>query len=281
MGPFGKTETGPERRITRSAVWRMRKGETIWDTDLTGFGVEASEGGKVYFLASGIGGERKNYVIGRHGEPWTPETARAEAWRMKSELMRTADTGGSNSSAGPPVSVLRESGFATGGPIVSSLPPISSERPYEEEDLGSLEDGGVPRAVRASRAFAASGASLASAVTDGFTVDDASTKSENSAQGEDGGDVSVDGSDSSKFSLIGTFAFITSVSVPPFHASNLSFPFTLHSITSCTQLPRPLAQDIELLIPSSWIQRFEEKSVFTVFRPGRPGAATMGTVIRL
>lgn len=94
MGPFGKTETGPERRITRSAVWRMRKGETIWDTDLNGFGVEASDGGKVYFLASGIGGERKHYVIGRHGEPWTPETARAEAWRMKSELMRTADTGG-------------------------------------------------------------------------------------------------------------------------------------------------------------------------------------------
>ena len=106
------------------------------------------------------------------------------------------------------MSVLRESGFATGGPIVSSLPPISSERPYEEDDLGSLEDGGVPRAVRASRAFAASGASLASAVTDGFTVDDASTKSErdeSTAQGEDGGDVSVDGSDSSKFSFDGCF----------------------------------------------------------------------------
>jgi len=112
---------------------------------------------------------------------------------------RTGTTG--SSSAGPPVSVLRESGFSSGGPIVSSLPPISSDRPYEEEDLGSLEDGGVPRAVRASRAFAASGASLASAVTDGFTVDDASTKSErdeSTAQGEDGGDVSVDGSDSSK-----------------------------------------------------------------------------------
>ena len=112
---------------------------------------------------------------------------------------RTGTTG--SGSAGPPVSVLRESGFSSGGPIVSSLPPISSDRPYEEEDLGSLEDGGVPRAVRASRAFAASGASLASAVTDGFTVDDASTKSErdeSTAQGEDGGDVSVDGSDSSK-----------------------------------------------------------------------------------
>ena len=114
----------------------------------------------------------------------------------------TGSTGTTGSgSAGPPVSVLRESGFSSGGPIVSSLPPISSDRPYEEEDLGSLEDGGVPRAVRASRAFAASGASLASAVTDGFTVDDASTKSErdeSTAQGEDGGDVSVDGSDSSK-----------------------------------------------------------------------------------
>ena len=113
---------------------------------------------------------------------------------------RTGSTAG-GSSAGPPVGVLRESGFSSGGPIVSSLPPISSDRPYEEEDLGSVEDGGVPRAVRASRAFAASGASLASAVTDGFTVDDASTKSErdeSTAQGEDGGDVSVDGSDSSK-----------------------------------------------------------------------------------
>ena len=206
--------------------------------------------------------------------------------------------GGGSSSAGPPVSVLRESGFATGGPIVSSLPPISSERPYEEDDLGSLEDGGVPRAVRASRAFAASGASLASAVTDGFTVDDASTKSErdeSTAQGEDGGDVSVDGSDSSKFSVdwcfcaynasVGSYlSFVYRIYLVFADAvSNLIFvfPLTLPPIAYCIQLPRPLAQDTELLIPFSWIQRSEETSAFMALRLGRHGVVTMGTVIRL
>lgn len=94
MSTFGRNDGAAERRITRAAVWRLRRGEVIWDSELHGFGVEATNEGKHYFLTSGIGGERRRYLIGRHGEPWSPETARAEAWRLKAELMRAADTGG-------------------------------------------------------------------------------------------------------------------------------------------------------------------------------------------
>ncbi|MGF1610102.1 MAG: tyrosine-type recombinase/integrase, partial [Kiloniellales bacterium] len=94
MGPFGRGETGTERQITRSLVWRLRHGEVIWDSELQGFGIAAGDDGKLYFLETAIGGERRRTVIGRHGEPWTPETARSEAWRLKAELLRAADAGG-------------------------------------------------------------------------------------------------------------------------------------------------------------------------------------------
>ena len=100
MGPFGRGEAGTDRQITRSLVWRMRHGEVIWDSELQGFGIEAGNDGKLYFLESAIGGERRRYLIGRHGEPWTPETARAEAWRLKAELLRAADTGGGGDGRG-------------------------------------------------------------------------------------------------------------------------------------------------------------------------------------
>jgi integrase len=56
----------------------------LWDTELRGFGARVQRGGaKSYVLHYRAGGGRgaplRKLTIGRHGSPWTPETARKEA----------------------------------------------------------------------------------------------------------------------------------------------------------------------------------------------------------
>jgi len=58
----------------------------LWDDDLRGFGVKATaSGAKSYIVQYRLGGRGtkvKRYTIGRHGSPWTPDTARTEAKRL-------------------------------------------------------------------------------------------------------------------------------------------------------------------------------------------------------
>ena len=59
----------------------------LWDAELKGFGVRVQRGSvKSYILHYRIGAGRgaplRKLTIGKHGSPWTPETARAEAKRL-------------------------------------------------------------------------------------------------------------------------------------------------------------------------------------------------------
>jgi integrase len=61
--------------------------ETLWDTEVKGFGLRIrSSGVKTYILHYRPGGGRKaplrKFTIGRHGSPWTPDSARTEAERL-------------------------------------------------------------------------------------------------------------------------------------------------------------------------------------------------------
>ena len=74
-------------RIAKRTVDALRPGETAWDAELKGFGVRRRGGAAaVYFVKCRVGGGRKarqRWVsIGKHGSPWTPDTARAEARRL-------------------------------------------------------------------------------------------------------------------------------------------------------------------------------------------------------
>ena len=71
-------------------------GETfLWDHDLRGFGVKASaSGAKSYLIQYRIGGRGakvRRLTIGRHGSPWTPDTARAEARRLLLQVGQGVD----------------------------------------------------------------------------------------------------------------------------------------------------------------------------------------------
>ena len=80
-------------RITKRAVDAAKPAERdtyLWDADLSGFGLKATPAGrKVYLVQYRLGGRKgrtRRVTIGRHGSPWTPESARNEAKRLLGEV---------------------------------------------------------------------------------------------------------------------------------------------------------------------------------------------------
>jgi integrase len=78
-------------KITKQAIDAVAlKAEpevVLWDSEIKGFGLRARRGGaKTYILHYRAGGGRRaplrKLTIGRHGSPWTPQTARVEAKRL-------------------------------------------------------------------------------------------------------------------------------------------------------------------------------------------------------
>ena len=76
-------------KITKRAVDGMAptdRTDFLWDDELAGFGLRGTNNGaKSYVYQYRMGGReaaKKRATIGRHGSPWTPETARTEAKRL-------------------------------------------------------------------------------------------------------------------------------------------------------------------------------------------------------
>lgn len=70
------------RRITKRMVDGLKPGDLRWDADVKGFGVRCQRQAKVYVVKKRVGGRQRWITIGRHGSPWTPDTARKEAQRL-------------------------------------------------------------------------------------------------------------------------------------------------------------------------------------------------------
>jgi integrase len=79
-------------KITKRSVDALRpapdESEVIlWDSEIAGFGLRVQRGGtKTYVLkyraGNGRGAPSRKLTIGKHGSPWAPEQARAEARRL-------------------------------------------------------------------------------------------------------------------------------------------------------------------------------------------------------
>ncbi len=68
----------------------------LWDTEAKGFGCRVQRGGSKsyivhYRVGSGRGAPLRKLTIGKHGAPWTPETARKEARRLLGMIEGGAD----------------------------------------------------------------------------------------------------------------------------------------------------------------------------------------------
>jgi Arm DNA-binding domain len=72
--------------ITIRAVGALTPGQALWDSGhreaVRGFGVRRQRGQPVYVLKYRAFGRQRFFTIGRHGSPWTPDTARREAKRL-------------------------------------------------------------------------------------------------------------------------------------------------------------------------------------------------------
>jgi len=78
----------------------MRKGrltaKLMFDRKVIGFGLKVSPGGaKTYFVqyrqGSGRAAPKRRYTIGKHGSPWTPDSARKEALRILGRVAEGAN----------------------------------------------------------------------------------------------------------------------------------------------------------------------------------------------
>lgn len=80
----------PARKITKTTVDGAKSGERdyfIWDSELKGFGLKISKGGRKsyvcqYRTAGGRAGTSRRMTIGVHGSPWTVDQARTEARKL-------------------------------------------------------------------------------------------------------------------------------------------------------------------------------------------------------
>ena len=68
--------------LTKRTVEGLSQGGWAWDDRVVGFGVRRQRKGCFYLLRYRIGGKQRYLSIGRHGSPWTLDTARTEAKRL-------------------------------------------------------------------------------------------------------------------------------------------------------------------------------------------------------
>jgi integrase len=76
------------KRIGLREVRALGLGEIVWDTGVTGFAARRQMGEAVTYLVKyrTRDGRQRWHKIGRHGAPWTPETAREEAVRVLGDV---------------------------------------------------------------------------------------------------------------------------------------------------------------------------------------------------
>jgi integrase len=70
-------------KITKTSVDRLEPWSVLWDSEVKGFGVRRhGADARHYLLRYRFGGKQTFRKIGRHGSPFTPDTARNEARRL-------------------------------------------------------------------------------------------------------------------------------------------------------------------------------------------------------
>jgi integrase len=80
------------RKIGLREVRALEPGSIVWDGTLPGFGARRQQDSTSYVLKYRTReGRQRWHTIGRHGAPWTPETARAEALRLLGEIVKGLD----------------------------------------------------------------------------------------------------------------------------------------------------------------------------------------------
>ena len=82
-----------KQRIGLRQVRTLKPGEMIWDASLAGFGARRQRSTAISYILfyRTKEGRQRWFTIGRHGAPWTPESAREEARRLLGEVAKRMD----------------------------------------------------------------------------------------------------------------------------------------------------------------------------------------------
>jgi integrase len=82
-----------KQRLGLRQVRALKVGDLVWDSSVPGFGARRQQGEAVAYVLKyrTSEGRQRWYTIGRHGAPWTPETAREEAQRLLGGVASKAD----------------------------------------------------------------------------------------------------------------------------------------------------------------------------------------------
>jgi integrase len=81
------------KRIGLREIRALGTDQIIWDSAVAGFGARRRSGTAVVYIVKyrTVGGRQRWHVIGRHGAPWTPETAREKAKAILGNVAEGAD----------------------------------------------------------------------------------------------------------------------------------------------------------------------------------------------
>jgi integrase len=81
------------KRIGLREIRGLTSSKTIWDAAVPGFGARRQKGETVAYVLKfrTAEGRQRWHTIGRHGAPWTPDTARDEARRLLGSVAEGAD----------------------------------------------------------------------------------------------------------------------------------------------------------------------------------------------
>ncbi len=81
------------KRIGLREVRALKPDQIVWDGAVAGFGArrQRSAVASYVLIYRTLEGRQRWQTIGRHGSPWTPETARAEAQRLLGEVKKGED----------------------------------------------------------------------------------------------------------------------------------------------------------------------------------------------
>jgi hypothetical protein len=81
------------KRLGLREVRALQSGQIIWDAAVPGFAARRQKGPAIAYVLKyrTSEGRQRWHTIGRHGAPWTPETAREEAKRLLGNVAGGAD----------------------------------------------------------------------------------------------------------------------------------------------------------------------------------------------
>lgn len=71
--------------INKTLVDKLKPGDDVTDSQLPGFTVRCRKNSISYSVKVSINSRAKRFTIGNHGLPWTPDAARREAMKIKSD----------------------------------------------------------------------------------------------------------------------------------------------------------------------------------------------------